>query len=660
MGEKKAAAGKDHLVNSIHATLATTFGFERFLPGQEEVISRITAAKSVLAVFPTGQGKSLCYQLSALHLEGLTLVVSPLMALMKDQVDFLQARQISAARLDSSLSREEFARINLDLNNNRLKLLYVAPERFGNERFLMRLKRLPISLLVIDEAHCISEWGHNFRPDYLKLAVIGKELQIPVTLALTATATQQVATDIRAAFAIRPENFIHTGFYRPNLTLRFSPVREPLPVLFDRLVARPPGAAIVYVTLQATAEQVAAALCQQGHAARAYHAGMKDDERQAVQEWFMRSPHAIVVATIAFGMGIDKADIRYVYHYNLPKSLENYAQEIGRAGRDSAQAVCEMLGGGQDLKVLENFIYGDTPEPAVVRGVIGTIFAEEELFSLSVHELSQAYDIRPLVVNTLLTYLELDRFIESTGPFFTSYKFLPHRSSAEILARFDPERAAFLRSLFACARKGKKWFTLDVKEVTAKLATDRERVVAALHYLEEKNDLELQVTGARYGFRIMRRPAPAEIDRLATRLQERFLTREENDIQRLRQVISLICHDGCQTRHLLGYFGEKRPDNCGHCEYCLSGASCDAAWTGTLGTGKDQLIAGPLRERMQATLAEQHEALSTPRQQAKFFCGIPSPATSRARLRQHRAFGMLTDISFVEVLKRLEESGGQL
>jgi ATP-dependent DNA helicase RecQ len=642
-------------MNSIHDTLAATFGFRQFLPGQEEVISRITASRSVLAVFPTGQGKSLCYQLSALHLEGLTLVVSPLMALMKDQVDFLQARQIPAARLDSSLGREEFAGINDDLGHNRLKLLYVAPERFGNERFLLMLKRLPISLLVIDEAHCISEWGHNFRPDYLKLAAIGRELRVPVTLALTATATPQVAADIRAAFAIRPEDYIHTGFYRPNLTLRFSPAREPLPVLFERLAARPPGAAIVYVTLQATAERVASALCRQGHAARAYHAGMKDEERQTVQEWFMGSPHAIVVATIAFGMGIDKSDIRYVYHYNLPKSLENYAQEIGRAGRDGEQAVCEMLGGGQDLKTLENFIFGDTPEPAAVRELLKSLFAEEELFSLSVYETSGTFDIRPLVVNTLLTYLELDRFLESTGPFFTSYKFLPHRPSAEILARFDSERAAFLRNLFACARKGKKWFSLDLEEVTAKLAVNRERVVAALHYLEEQHDLELQASGARQGFRIIRRPDPGGIDELASRLQERFLSREQNDIRRLEQVVSLVVHHRCRTGYLLAYFGEERPENCGHCESCLAGGDAGAAWAGTISSGAGPGISTVSKERLRAALAEEHDALATPRQQARFFCGIRSPASSRSGLHRHPAFGMLADLAFGEVLKQLEE-----
>ncbi|OGQ96605.1 MAG: helicase [Deltaproteobacteria bacterium RIFOXYD12_FULL_57_12] len=638
----------------IHATLKTTFGFGRFLPGQEEVISRILDGRSTLAVFPTGQGKSLCYQLSALHLPGLTLVVSPLMALMKDQVDFLLTRRIAAARLDSSLSREEFAGVNADLGHNRVKLLYVAPERFGNERFLALLKRLPISLLVIDEAHCISEWGHNFRPDYLKLATVGRDLKVPVTLALTATATPQVAVDIRAAFAIRPEDFIHTGFYRPNLTLRFSPSPDPLAVLVDRLSTRPPGAVIVYVTLQATAEQVAAALTGQGHEARAYHAGMPDEERQAVQEWFMASPQAVVVATIAFGMGIDKADIRYVFHYNLPKSLENYAQEIGRAGRDGKQAVCEMLGGAQDLRVLENFIYGDTPEPAAVNSLLNAILGEAERFSLSVYETSLGYDIRPLVVNTLLTYLELEGIIESTGPFFTSYKFIPARPSAEILARFDPERAAFLRGLFSLARKARTWFTLDVNEAMEKLTTTRERVVAALNYLEEQGDLELQVAGARRGFKIVSRPGPEEAAALAARLQERFLLREKNDIERLSQVVSLIRHPGCKTRHLLAYFGEERSDNCGHCEYCLTGAADDPAWAATLPPERAAVISAEMQKRLRAILAEQHEALNTPRRQARFFCGIRSPAAGRTRLYGHAAFGLLQHLSFPEVLAWLK------
>ena len=217
-----------------------------------------------------------------------------------------------------------------------MKLLYVAPERFNNERFLETIRRKSIALFAVDEAHCISEWGHNFRPDYLKLAAIAKELNAERVLALTATATPAVVEDICAGFGIPKQCAIVTGFYRPNLTICTTPVdaRNRDALLLDRLRKRTPGTTIVYVTLQKTAERVASMLGEAGHPARAYHAGMESDQRTQVQEWWMASDRNIVVATIAFGMGIDKAAVRYVYHYNLPKSLESYSQEIGRAGRD--------------------------------------------------------------------------------------------------------------------------------------------------------------------------------------------------------------------------------------------------------------------------------------------------------------------------------------
>jgi ATP-dependent DNA helicase RecQ len=403
----------------IRSTLKNSFGFDTFREGQEAVILKILEGKSALAVFPTGSGKSLCYQLSALLLDGLTLVISPLIALMKDQIDFLHQRNIPAARLDSSVELEEVRRIDSDLRANRLKLLYVAPERFSNERFIQKLRRLNIALMVIDEAHCISEWGHNFRPDYLKLARTARALGLQRVLTLTATATRAVAEDICREFAISADAFIHTGFYRPNLTLRVTPCRakEQTDLLLLRLKERSPGPTIVYVTLQRTAEAVAESLQKDGFPARAYHAGLPNEERDAVQDWFMGSSEAIVVATIAFGMGIDKSNIRYVYHYNLPKSLENYSQEIGRAGRDGKDSICEMLACGSDVTVLENFTYGDTPDPEAVSRIVEMVVRHSAEFDLSLYELSRACDVRSLVAGTLLTYLELADVIESTEPF---------------------------------------------------------------------------------------------------------------------------------------------------------------------------------------------------------------------------------------------------
>ena len=325
--------------------LKNTFKLNEFRPGQQKVIETLLAGRSALAVFPTGGGKSLCYQLPALMFEGLTLVVSPLIALMKDQVDQLNALHIPAARLDSSVDAEALKGIYQRLDEGVIKLLYVAPERLANERFLARLKRLNICMMAVDEAHCVSEWGHNFRPDYLKLGQLARELNVGRVLALTATATPQVATQIRDSFAIGEGDHVQTGFYRPNLSLRVLPCspeqrdRE----LLSEIASHPLGASIVYVTLQKTAEQVATYLQRNGLSARAYHAGLKDEERHQVQEAFMAGEVDIVVATIAFGMGIDKADIRAIYHYNLPKSLENYMQEIGRAGRDGQLSQCTLL-----------------------------------------------------------------------------------------------------------------------------------------------------------------------------------------------------------------------------------------------------------------------------------------------------------------------------
>ncbi|MCI5151338.1 MAG: ATP-dependent DNA helicase RecQ, partial [Candidatus Electrothrix sp. MAN1_4] len=256
------------LTSTPQESLQQFFGFEHFLPGQETVISAVLAGRSALAIFPTGQGKSLCYQLPALHLPGLTLVVSPLMALMKDQVDFLVGKGIAAARLDSSLDFNQVTAVYDTLQQGDLKLLYVAPERFANERFVGLISRTQLSLLVIDEVHCISEWGHNFRPDYLKLAQLAKTFAVPAVLGLTATATPKVAEDIRQSFAIAEADCVQTGFYRPNLTLLFEPADKPNKTLVRHLSEKKQegdaGPGIVYVTLQQTAMTVAEQLVQAG------------------------------------------------------------------------------------------------------------------------------------------------------------------------------------------------------------------------------------------------------------------------------------------------------------------------------------------------------------------------------------------------------------
>ena len=629
------------------------FGFENFRPGQERVIAQLLAGNSALAVFPTGSGKSLCYQLPALLLEGVTVVVSPLIALMKDQVDFLRSRGIEASRLDSSVSREEFEEIQNALRERRLKLLFVAPERFSNERFLARLKSVQIDLLVIDEAHCISEWGHNFRPDYLKLARYARELRVGRVLTLTATATPAVANDICREFAIAPEAHVNTGFYRPNLFLRTTACAplERLGLLVDRLKARPPGPTIVYVTLQKTAEQVATTLALAGFAAEAYHAGMEAEARDAVQNRFMASENAVVVATIAFGMGIDKANIRAVYHFNLPKSRENYAQEIGRAGRDGAPSHCEILAAAEDLTVLENFTYGDTPTPEALNDLLKELFAGraiDDTFDVSGYELSARHDIRQLVVSTALTYLELDGLIEATAPFYTTYQWKFQREPEEIFRRFDAERRDFLERLFALAKVGRIWNTVVLADAVKALGSERERVVKALTYLEEKGDLELQVAGVRQGYRVVR--VPDDLAAVWRELRRRFALREASDIARVAGVAELVGGEGCLVRRLLNYFGEELGRDCGHCGPCAGDPRAMLTRThAAVAFSSDEIAA--LR-------AEHPRALGSGRQVARFLCGIASPALATAKLTRHPRFGSAAASPFASVLEAVEEASG--
>ena len=639
--------------------LRERFGFEGFLPGQREVIEALLQHRRALAVFPTGAGKSLCYQLPALALEGITLVVSPLIALMKDQIDWLSRRGVAAARLDSTLGADALSEVHDALERGALRLLYVAPERFQNERFLAALGRWRIALFAIDEAHCISEWGHNFRPDYLKLAGIAREVGAERVLALTATATPAVVRDIRAAFAIPEAGAIVTGFYRENLQLVIGAVTAEArdAQLLERLRQRPPGPTIVYVTLQKTAERVAAELSAAGFPARAYHAGLDAELRAEVQDEWMGSERGIVVATIAFGMGIDKAGVRYVYHYNLPKSLESYSQEIGRAGRDGAPAIVELFACDADVPTLESFAYGDTPSERALQGVVGDVLGRGDAFALNLTELSDRHDVRPLVLRTALTYLELLGVLRQGTPFYAGYRFRPGLPLDEIVARFSGEPAEFLERLLKQAKVGRSWLSFDPEALGARLGQPRERVVRALEVLEQRGLGVLESSDVRHRFSRVA-GAPAEVGSLVAELTARFARREASDIERIRQVLGLVRTPGCQTNALVAHFGEQRAAPCGHCSGCTASVAVRVGASSPRSSSEPAPgpSLGAAREQALRVLAREHpRALEEPRQLARFLCGLSSPATTRARLTRHPLFGALAEQPFAGVMRLAEQ-----
>ncbi|VVO87282.1 ATP-dependent RNA helicase RhlB [Pseudomonas fluorescens] len=634
----------------MYNTLEQVFGYPQFRPGQEAAISAVLAGRSAAAIFPTGSGKSLCYQLSALMLPNLTLLVSPLLALMQDQLAFLQRHGIAAGSIDSAQSRDDANDVMARARSGELKILMISVERLKNERFRNFLQQVPISLLVVDEAHCISEWGHNFRPDYLKLPDYQRQFNIPQTLLLTATATPKVITDMQAKFAIAAEDVVTTGFYRPNLNLLVEPVRgqDKRRRLVEWMAERPGQPSIVYVTLQKTAEHIAEHLERSGIQAEAYHAGLPHDKREAIQKRFMAGQSNCIVATIAFGMGIDKSDIRNVVHFDLPKSIENYSQEIGRAGRDGQPSDCLVLANRDSLNVLENFVYGDTPEREGIRYVLDELKASvpEGQWEFLLGPLADQSNIRALPLKTLLVQLELRGLIAPRYAYYAEYRFKYLLEPDALLERFEGERREFVAAIIQTSSRARTWATVSFEAMYTQYSAERNRVVKALDYFQEKGWVELESKQMTEVYSVLQSDFDSDV--LSAELHEYFTRHEQAEVARIHAMLEVFGTERCLGYRLAEYFGDHNaPKRCGHCSVCH----------GQVARLPEPPPLPPLVDKNFAALCgdfihkhEQHTGnVPTAERLTRFLCGISVPLFTKLKARTISGYAALEDYPYAEV-----------
>lgn len=556
------------------------WGYGRFRPLQQEIIEHVLQGKDALALLPTGGGKSLCFQIPAMAMRGICVVISPLIALMRDQVDNLERRGIPARTLYSGQSRQESEWILNAAVNGRLKFLYVSPERCQNPMFLAHFPKMPVCLLAVDEAHCVSQWGYDFRPPYLEIVRLRAFFPKVPLLALTATATADVVDDIQDRLGIFPHKVFRTSFLRENLTYYVLYDEDKMGRL-ERIAAKVRGCGIVYVRNRKKALDIARTLQQRGITATAYHAGLDLSQRTRRQEDWIKDRVRVMVATNAFGMGIDKPDVRFVVHWDLPDTLEAYFQEAGRAGRDGKRSFALMLHHPADLLEAEENFGKAYPSIDQIRRVYTALCdfyrmpegcGEGSVFPFDLKEFSSSYRFDPTRTLSSLSFLEkegLIRLSESVG----------EHSRVRILCRyedlyrymvdhpyFEPLLKFILRT--CGGRAFGEYAPIDEKQVSEAIGKSREETENMLSHLSANGiwDYRPLIEGSSLTFVIGRRKLGSYF-----LSPENYLLRKETARRKLDAVESYARERSlCRNRYLLQYFSENLRSDCGRCDICMA------------------------------------------------------------------------------------------
>jgi len=565
-------------IDDARAVMQDRWGYPEFREGQDEIIQAVLSGRDVMGVLPTGGGKSLCYQVPSLIGDGFTLVISPLIALMQDQVEGLQSRGIEAAFINSTLSYREIDQTWTDAEHGRYRLLYVAPERLQTDLFKARAERLNVSLLAVDEAHCVSEWGHHFRPDYLTIPEGRERLGNPPTLAVTATATPDVRADVIKHLDLRdPLELVH-GFDRSNIVWSVFHTESKRRKVVD-VLSGVEGSGIVYASTRRAVEQWASWLQSKGVAARAYHGGMQAETRSSAQADWISGDSRVIVATNAFGMGIDKPDVRFVIHVDLPASIESYYQEAGRGGRDGDTAYAVLLFQPPDADTQDALIDSAHPTGKEVRSVYDAICNAGQVPIGSVPD-------APVVVNerVIARLTELSR-----GKINTAIELLERQEALQVLPqrrydgliRFEQSvddvrqyarnlknrrLSTFVHDLLRTVHADafSSWWRLDLRRLERRTELSRERVSRGLAYLADRNLLQWHPPGG--GLRVELPVPRAQKLPVDGRGVAKARKRAE---RRLTYMLRYARSSGCRRRYLLTYFGEEAPERCGRCDICL-------------------------------------------------------------------------------------------